>query len=191
MKQKIVSLIDACNLSQMISQPTRVFTNSAGHISATCIDHIYTNIPECCTKPVCRSVGFSDHNIIAITRKTKIPKCKVNVINKRMFKKFIPESFLADVGDIDWTDVYASEEPEASLNIFMESFMKIVAKHAPMRKCIVKARPAPWLNETLKSLMKERDEAKSRTVKSGLVEERFKYCQLRNQVTKLNRSMKK
>ena len=149
------------------------------HISATCIDHIYTNIPECCTKPVCRSVGFSDHNIIAITRKTKIPKCKVNVINKRMFKKFIPESFLADVGDIDWTDVYASEEPEASLNIFMESFMKIVDKHAPMRKCIVKARPAPWLNETLKSLMKDRDEAKSRTVKSGLVEDRFKCCQLR------------
>lgn len=58
-----------------------------------------------------------------------------------------------------------------------------------MRKCIVKARPAPWLNETSKSLMKERDEAK--LVKSGLVEDRFEYCQLRNQVTKLNRSMKK
>ena len=39
----------------------------------------------------------------------------------------------------------------------MESLMKIVDKHAPMRKWIVKARPAPWLNETLKSLMKERD----------------------------------
>jgi len=75
--------------------------------------------------------------------------------------------------------VYAAEEPEPSLNIFMESFMKIVDKHAPMRKCIVKARPAPWLNETLKSLMKDRDEAKSRTVKSGLVEDRFKCCQLR------------
>lgn len=33
MKQKLVSLIAACNLSQMISQPTRVFTNSAGHTS--------------------------------------------------------------------------------------------------------------------------------------------------------------
>lgn len=98
---------------------------------------------------------------------------------------------MADVDDIDWTDVYAAEDPEASVNIFMESFIKIVHKHAPMRKCVVKARPAPWLNETLKSLMKERDEAESRTVKSGLVEDRFKYCQLRNQVTKLNRSMKK
>ena len=117
----------------MISQPTRVFTNSAGHISATCIDHIYTNIPACCTKPVSRSVGFCDHNIIAITRKTKIPKCKVNIVHKSMFKKCIPESFLADVGDIDWTDVYAAEEPEASLNICMESFMKIVDRHAPSK----------------------------------------------------------
>ena len=125
MKQKMVSLIDACNLSQMISQPTRVFTNTAGHTYATCIDHIYTNIPQCCTKPVSRSVGFSDHNI-AITRKTKIPKCKVNIVHKRIFKKLIPERFLIDVGDIDWTDVYVAEEPEALLNIFMESFMKIV-----------------------------------------------------------------
>ena len=60
-----------------------------------------------------------------------------------------------------------------------------------MRKWIVKARPAPWLNKTLKRLMKERDEAKLTLVKSGLVEDRLKYCQLRNQVTKLNRSMKK
>jgi hypothetical protein len=34
--------------------------------------------------------------------------------------------------------VYAAEEPEGSLNIFMESFMKIVDMHAPMRKWIVK-----------------------------------------------------
>ena len=81
------------------------------------VDHIYTNIPQCCTKPVSRLVAFRDHNIIAITRKTKIPKCKVNIVHKRMFKKFIPKRFLADVGDIDWTDVYAAEEPEASLNI--------------------------------------------------------------------------
>ena len=64
---------------QMISQPTRVFTNNAGHISATCIDHIYTNIPQCSTEPVSRSVGFSDHNIIAIAKKTKIPKYKVGI----------------------------------------------------------------------------------------------------------------
>ena len=76
-----------------------------------------------------------------------------------MFKK-LGLRFLADVGDIDWTDVYAAEEPEASLNMFLESFMKIIDKHAPMRKWIVKTRPAPWLNETLKSLTKERDEAR-------------------------------
>ena len=99
-------------------------------------------------------MGFSDHYIIAIT---KIPKCKVNIVLKRMFKKFFPDFFWADVGNIDWTDVYAAEEPEASFNIFMESFMKIVDRHAPMRKCIVKVRPAPWLNETIKSLMTERD----------------------------------
>ena len=98
-----------------------------------------------------------------------------------MLKKFIPERLLADVGDIDWTDAYAAEEPEASLNNFMESFMKMVDKHAPMRKWIVKTRPAPWPNETLKSLTKERDEAKFTSIKSGLLEDRFMLCRLRKE----------
>ena len=126
-------------------------------------------------------MGFSDHNIIAITRKTKIPKCQVNIVQKRMLKKFIPERLLADVGDIDWTDAYAAEEPEASLNDFMESFMKMVDKHAPMREWIVKNRPAPWPNETLKSLTKERDEAKFTPIKSGLLEDRFMLWRLRKE----------
>ena len=41
------------------------------------------------------------------------------------------------------------------------------------------------------SLTKERDEAKLTSVKSGLEEDRFMYSQLRSQVTKLNRSVKK
>lgn len=162
------------------SQPTRISVNSAGHTSATCIDHIYTNIPECCTKSVSQPLGFSDQNIIAISRKTKKLKCKVKLMHKRMFKKFIPDHFLADVGSLDWADVYAAQEPEDCLNIFMDRFMKIVDEHAPMRKCTEKARPAPWLDETLQGLVKGRDDAKSKLVKNGLAEDRINYCKLRN-----------
>ena len=36
-------LTSACNLVQVIIQPTRVFTNTTGTRSSTCIDHIITN----------------------------------------------------------------------------------------------------------------------------------------------------
>jgi hypothetical protein len=36
----------ACNLDQVVSQPTRVVTNSTGIKSSTCIDHIFTNAAD-------------------------------------------------------------------------------------------------------------------------------------------------
>ena len=54
---------------QVISQPTRVVTNGTGIKSSTCIDHIFTNAAEVCFKAVSKSIGFSDHSIIAISRK--------------------------------------------------------------------------------------------------------------------------
>lgn len=61
------------NLTQMVNMSTRVYCNYAGQTSATCIDHIFTNNRELCSKAVSVTVGFSDHNIVAIVKK-KNPK---------------------------------------------------------------------------------------------------------------------
>lgn len=39
--------------------------------------------------------------------------------------------------------------------------------------------------------MKQRDEAKQVAMKTRLLEDRLKYCKLRNQVTKMNKRKKK
>ena len=85
-KKKILSFINACNLWQIDSLPTRVFTHQAGHTSSTCIDHIYTNVPELCSNTV--PVGFSDHNFILANAK---------IIYKRSYKRFADDHFLEDV----------------------------------------------------------------------------------------------
>ena len=74
LKKKCQTLTSAYNLDQVISQPTRVVTNSTGMKSSTCIDHIFTNAAEICFKAVSKSIGCSDHNIIAISRKTKVQR---------------------------------------------------------------------------------------------------------------------
>lgn len=69
LKTKVVNVINACNLTQVINQPTRIHVNSLGERTFTYIDHIYTM--EMCSKGVSVLIGCCDHNILAITRKNK------------------------------------------------------------------------------------------------------------------------
>ena len=63
LKRKLLTVTSACNLVQVINQPTRVFTNTTGTRSSTFIDHICTNTVELCSKAVSVPIGCSDHNI--------------------------------------------------------------------------------------------------------------------------------
>ena len=137
------------------------------------------------------TIGFSDHNLIAIKRKTKVPKAPSLIIHKRSYKHFNQELFLNDVKRVNWSNVCQEEDPEVALGCFMSLFMQIVNKHAPVRKTTVRANGAPWLGNDLKSLMKQRDQAKQLAELSGVLSDRLTYCKLRNQVTKINRSSKK
>ena len=76
LKMNILNITSVCHLVQVINQPTRVFTNKAGTVSSTCIDYIYTNAAELCSKAISVSVGFSDHNLVGISRKAKVPKAE-------------------------------------------------------------------------------------------------------------------
>lgn len=88
LKKKLLTVTSACNLAQVINKPTRVFTNSTGIISSMCIDHIYTNAGELCSKAVSVPIGFGDHNLIALSRKAKVPKAGPKIVFKRSYKGF-------------------------------------------------------------------------------------------------------
>jgi hypothetical protein len=89
LKRKLQTVTSACNLVQDISQPTRVDTNSTGMESSISIDHICTDAAEMCFKTVSKSIGCSDHNIVAISRKTNVSKAGPNIVDKRSYNKFV------------------------------------------------------------------------------------------------------
>lgn len=172
--------------------PTRIFTNKVGITTATCIDHIYTNVPELCTDVVSIPVGFSDHNLIAVNKKAKVPKAKANFgTYKRFYKVSAIEKIVGEVKNVDWKDVYCGHYPGDSLDAFMSMLLSIVDKYAPMKNRVIKSNAARWIDSTLKNMMKQRDEAKQVAVITRLLEDRLKYCKLRNQVTKINKRKKK
>ena len=47
-------------------------------------------------KAVSKAIGCSDHNIVAISRKTKVPKAGPNIVYKRSYNAFCSASHVVD-----------------------------------------------------------------------------------------------
>ncbi|XP_015224518.1 PREDICTED: uncharacterized protein LOC107080829 [Cyprinodon variegatus] len=103
---------------QIVEDPTRVTDTSA-----TCIDHIYTNVPDLCSEPESSETRFSDHNLITVTVNKDIPK-GVGWLNQ----DFIPETFQTDIKSVDWKDVYEEFDLEKALTMFTKKFLTIATK---------------------------------------------------------------
>jgi hypothetical protein len=116
LKKKLRTVTRACNLIQvdqstyqgnLISQTTRVITNCTGIKSSTYIDHIFSNAAAICFKSVSKSIRCSDHNLVAISRKTKVPK-------DGSYNKFCSDSYVVDIKNICWS-VVCNDQPDAAL----------------------------------------------------------------------------
>lgn len=184
-------MADACNLSQVMTKPTRISNTAVGAKKSSCIDHIFTNLLKHCSQADSVAVGCSDHNLIALTRKHKIPKSGVMIVNRRSWRRSDAVSFMNDVSNVQWSDMSQENDANTALNIFMDKLMRLVDKHAPLRKRSVKNSSAPWIDEELRALMLERDKVKAVAQNSGHTADRICYCKLRNKVTKLNHIKKK
>lgn len=139
LRKKLLSVANACNPTQVVNLATRVFTNRAGVKSSTCIDHIFTNVPEHCSNAISLLIGFSDHNLVAIKRKIKMPKAGNKITLRRSFRRFNQDLYIMDVKDERWSDVCKEKDPESALNMFMEKLTKLADKHTPLRKTYCKA----------------------------------------------------
>lgn len=191
LKNKLSDAANICGLTQVIDKPTRICLRKNGHRSSTCIDHVFTNAPELCSASLSIPVGYSDHNLIIVNRSTKLTKTGPKMIYKRSYKSFKEDQFIDDVKNNSWSKIYSKTDPEEALEEFTETFMKLVEKHAPLKKFVVRSTRTPWLDREIKDCMKKRDNAKRTAIITGNQCDWIFYKQLRNSVTKLNRDKKK
>lgn len=144
-----------------------------------------------CIKAVSIPVSCSDHNLIAVMRKTKVPKQGQKFICKRTFKNFQENEYVAEVSNIDWSEVTQEQDPNKAVVVFNNLITKVIDKHAPIRKQAVRNVAAPWLDKDLKQYMKHRDEVRTQAIKTNQLEKWNEYRKLRNFVTKLNKNKKR
>ena len=107
-------------------------------------------------------------------------KNKKKVVETRSLTKYDKISFINDLRQINWSAILSplAENPNLMASTFQEIFESILDIHAPLKKRRVRSENAPWLNQSIRNLMKERDLAKRIAQKSP--EKWSVYKQLRN-----------
>lgn len=151
-------------LKQMIRQPTRI-TESTESL----IDIILTNKPENLVQSEVIPTSIGDHEMIGCARKLNSNHYNVRLISCRDYKNYNPELLKSDLGKINWMPFYNESNVNDAWLLLKSTLTNLYNRHAPIIKKNVRGKPAPWLNEDIKSIMNERDQLlrKSRRTKSN------------------------
>ena len=84
-----------------MKEPTRLGNTTGEGVSATCIDHCYTNVPEKIKSIQVVGAVNSDHLGVVIKKFTKFTVSKPQSVKKRNYKEFDIGNFLTDIYNSD------------------------------------------------------------------------------------------
>ena len=189
--KKLKTIYSKFQFTQLINKYTRVAitTNEQNEqkTTKTLIDHFSTTSPRYILRADILRIGMVDHYMVYAIRKInawRLKKKKPKIIESRSLSRYNKELFRNDLRQIDWSTILdpLSENPNEMASAFQEIFELILDMHAPLKKRRVRGEFAPWLNQSIRNLMRERDLAKRAAEKSP--EKWSLYKQLRNKVTK-------
>lgn len=179
-KMKLKVLVDKFKYKQLIDKPTRVTRSSK-----TLIDLILTNRPERITKTYNLITGLSDHNMTLIVR--KLGKKRLTYYNQetKIQKIGIPKAkqnnFEEELNQINWDNVTQESNVNQSANIFVTTLSNTIKKFTKTWTSKPK-NSLPWFNGDIWHIMKKRDTARKKSMKTRNGTDHLIYTTLRNQV---------
>ena len=149
-------LMLSINFTQLVKDPTRITPTSA-----TLIDHVFSNNPENIVNVSVPPYSISDHYPVCISRKVSSSYIKGPVhktIIYRSMKHFDENKFLDELSNQPWSTVDMFEDLDNSVDVFIDTFTKILNKHAPQRKKRVKRVSQPgWMSQEITHAIRLRD----------------------------------
>ena len=123
---KWLQLIHLFDLSQIVTEPTRVTETTA-----TIIDHIYVSNPENISNCYVSKLSISDHFPVCLSRKVnhKLIKNMHTLNSFRSYKHFDETKFLADIAsDLNTFETNCINTVDADLAVWSATITKHLAK---------------------------------------------------------------
>ena len=122
------NLCSSLNLTQLISSPTRVTSQSS-----TLIDVIMTTNTALVTESGVMENHISDHYLIFTVLKLKLPKPQPTFTTVRSYKHYDRNMFLEDIAQEQWEHILLFDDVDEQLNQFNSNFLRILDRHAPVK----------------------------------------------------------
>nr|CAI5830915.1 unnamed protein product [Callosobruchus analis] len=173
---KILECLSCYGFHQVIKEPTRVTAQTC-----TLIDPIFVLSPY----PLL-SVGtlnadlISDHHLVYCNLNLRSIKNKAKLVSFRDFRQFNQKSFLEDLRGVNWDEIFYVNNIDAKVSLLTEKINHLFTIHAPCRQIRVNKPFAPWLTDSLKLILKRRDEALAKFRADRNIPNWKHYQQLRN-----------
>ena len=115
----------------------------------SCIDLLLTNSPQSFQNTTAVETGLSDFHKMAITvLKTSFQKAEPKILYYRDRRNFSVHTFRGDLK--------AELGDTANYSDFEEKFLKVLDKHAPVKKNVVRANDKPYMTKALRRAIMRR-----------------------------------
>lgn len=128
----------------------------------TCIDLLLTNSFASFQNTTVVETGLSDFHKMAVTvMKTTFPKAQPKIIYYRDYKKFDLNGFRSELR----TEL--GKNDDQGYFHFEVTFLRVLEKHAPMKKKVLRANDKPYMTKSLRKAIMKRSTLRNRYLKDN------------------------
>ena len=187
MVNRVKEEIETLGFQQVIQGITRSWPGQPYSL----VDQCWMNEPSrlIYTRNLVRT--FSDHNLIVVCFRTRSRIEDRHEYIKRQRNKMDPEHYKREIAEIDWTELFESNDVEVVNSIFEEKILKILKKLAPLKKFQKRKQSRNWVSEKMKEEMRLRDQLRQKAKASNRQDDWQMYRKCRNKCVKGLRDCKK
>nr|CAH7754814.1 unnamed protein product [Callosobruchus chinensis] len=153
----MTDMLHSIDIEQIVSQPTHITANKA-----SLIDVILCSNPSLISSCSVGGADISDHELVSCVLSRTRAESKPFIYTYRSFKNFDSDHFYHDLENHSLIDICYIKDIDDKLNIFNSRLIGLFDKHLPIKSSRITKPKAPWLNDEIKKMMKDRDAAKSK-----------------------------
>ena len=152
----------------------------------SCIDLLITNRCNSFQNTTVLSTGLSDfHKMVVTALKCNYTQGKPKQVNYRDYKKFDNKVFNKDLKES------LSKQSLSSYSDFQTIFLRVLERHAPTKKKVIRANHAPYMTKQLRKAIMKRSELQTRYYKYKTSSDLIAFKKQKNFVSKLYKKERK
>lgn len=183
----VMQFLNIFEFEQLVAEPTRIAKSSETLIDLLCCSprDIKSQII------IQHNPDLSDHALLVGSFNVQKPRVKPHKYYSRSLDKINFELFESDLANTRWEYAENGEDINKIVGDFNSDILKIFDVHAPVRERVARPQAKPWVTDTILLMMRLRDRAHTKAIKSKKASHIDYYKTLKNLVISAMRREKR